>query len=355
MKTHYLSQAALFLLLLVISWMFMAMIRQFLLVIFLAAIFSGMARPVYTRFLRLLGQRRGIAAFLTLLLVLLLILLPLLGLLGIVTSQAIKISQSVAPWVQERLSSESAFDSLLSGLPFQETLETYQEEIVQKAGQIVDSISTFMINSLSAVTLSTVHFLFLFFIFLYTLFFFLLDGEKLLRTILYYLPLQSRDEERMLAKFISVTRATIKGTFVIGLIQGTLGGLAFFVTGIDSVLFWATCMTVLSIIPGVGSALVWGPAAVIFAASGKWLHALGLAGFGVLIIGMVDNFFRPVLVGRDTKMHEVLIFFSTLGGLTLFGITGFIIGPIVAALFVTIWEIYGETFQKSLPKVTLKK
>ncbi|MDZ7724304.1 MAG: AI-2E family transporter [candidate division KSB1 bacterium] len=354
MNSRYLAQAALFMLLLVISFMFFAMIRQFLLVIFLAGVFSGMARPMYTKLYRLLGQRRALSASLTLLLILLVILLPLLGLLGIVASQAIKISQSVAPWVQERLNSPDLFDNLLKGLPFQQTLQTYQVEIVQKAGQIVDSVSTFMINSLSAATMSTVNFIFLFFVFLYTLFFFLLDGEKLLRTILYYLPLPGKDENRMLARFTSVTRATIKGTFVIGMIQGGLGGLAFYITGMNSVLFWATCMTVLSIIPGVGSALIWGPAALLFAVSGKWLQAAGLTAFGILIIGMVDNFLRPVLVGRDTQMHQLLIFFSTLGGLSMFGLAGFIIGPIVAALFVTIWQIYGETFQHSLPEVPEK-
>jgi predicted PurR-regulated permease PerM len=152
----------------------------------------------------------------------------------------------------------------------------------------------------------------------------------------------------MVEKFISVTRATLKGTILIGAAQGLLGGLAFWAVGIDGPIFWGTVMTVLSIIPGVGGALVLVPAAIVLGATGEVGRAIGLALFCALVVGSVDNLLRPRLVGKDTKMHELLIFFSTLGGLMFFGATGFILGPILAALFVTAWEMFGIAFHSAL-------
>jgi len=213
------------------------------------------------------------------------------------------------------------------------------------------SISNFLINGLSSAAFGTVNFLFMGFIFLYTMFFFLMEGDKLLARILYYLPLKDQDESRLLEKFTSVTRATLKGTAIIGVIQGGLAGLAFVVVGIDSAIFWGTIMTVLSIIPAVGSGLIWFPAAIILFVGGSHVKAVGLLLFCGLLVGSLDNFLRPRMVGRDIKMHDLMILFGTLGGISLFGIIGFIIGPIVAALFITVWEIYGEAFRDVLPEV----
>ena len=213
-------------------------------------------------------------------------------------------------------------------------------------------VSKLFINSLSSATMGTVNFFLLTFIFLYAMFFFLIDGDRLLDKILYYLPLEDEDERRMLDKFTSVTRATLKGTAVIGILQGGLAGLALAVVGIPSAIFWGTIMAVLSIIPGIGTALVWGPAAIILAAGGHWVKAIGLTVFCGVVVGSIDNVLRPRLVGKDTEMHDLLILFATLGGISFFGVVGFILGPIIAALFVTIWEIYGTAFKDVLPEVT---
>ena len=150
----------------------------------------------------------------------------------------------------------------------------------------------------------------------------------------------------MLEKFVSVTRATLKGTILIGAAQGILGGLAFWAVGLDGAIFWGTVMTVLSIIPGIGGALIWVPAVIILITTGEVWRGIGLALFCALVVGSVDNLLRPMLVGKDIQMHELLIFFSTLGGLMLFGAMGFILGPILAALFVTAWEMFGTAFQQ---------
>ena len=148
----------------------------------------------------------------------------------------------------------------------------------------------------------------------------------------------------MFAKFAEVSRATMKGTLVIGLIQGILGGLIFWVLGIDGAVFWGTLMVILSLVPVVGAGLIWAPAALIMLANGAFYKAIILVAFGVLVIGLVDNLLRPILVGRDTKMPDYLVLLSTLGGLTVFGASGFVIGPVIAALFLALWVMFSQEF-----------
>jgi predicted PurR-regulated permease PerM len=217
---------------------------------------------------------------------------------------------------------------------------------------MVGRLSGYLINSLSSVTVMTAQFLFLTFILLYTMFFFFVDGESILKRILQYLPLPPEDQVSMLDRFTSVTRATLKGMAVIGILQGGLAGAAFAAVGIPSSVFWGTVMIVMSIIPGIGTAIVWGPAAIILAMGGHYTDAVVLGGTCAVAVGSVDNFLRPRLVGKDTKMHELMVFFGTLGGIMMFGVAGIIIGPIVAALLVTVWEIYGVAFRDVLPGAT---
>jgi predicted PurR-regulated permease PerM len=338
------------LLVFLISVVFFAMIKSFLMAMLLAGIFSALLHPAYRRLSVWMGGRDTAAAISLLVVVILIILLPLSGLMAVVTGQAIKVGQSATPWVQEQLASSTPFSDWLSHLPFYETVAPYHETILEKAGKLVESTSGFFINGLQEAAKGTVNFIFILFIFLYTMFFFLLDGHRLLEKILYYLPLEDKDERRILDRFTSVTRATLKGTAVIGIIQGGASGIAFAVVGIPSAVFWGTVMTVLSIIPGIGTALIWLPAAILLAAKGLWIKAVGLTLFCGLVVGSVDNLLRPRLVGKDTEMHDLMILLSTLGGISLFGLTGFIIGPIAAALFITIWDLYGIVFRDVLPE-----
>jgi len=351
MKRDSVNKMVLLLLVFFISALFLSMIRNFLMAILLAGIFSALARPFYRRMERWTGGRQGLASVLTLLMIVIVLVLPLGGLLGIVTAQAIKVGESVTPWVQQKMAEPAAFSDMLESIPFYDQIEPYKETIYLKAGELVGVLSKFLVNSLQSATIGTVNFLFMLFIFLYTMFYFLMDGDRLLNKILYYLPLEDQDERRMLDRFTSVTRATIKGTAVVGVLQGGLAGLALAVVGIPSAVFWGTVMTVLSILPGIGTALVWGPAVIILASGGHYAKAAGLGIFCGMVVGSVDNFLRPRLVGKDTEMHDLLILFGTLGGIALFGLIGFIIGPIIAALFVTLWDMYGVAFKELLPAV----
>ena len=342
-------KAFLLLLVAIISLVFLAMVRQFLVAILLAAIAAGIVHPLYRRLLKPLRGKRALASALTTTAVLLVIVVPLLALAGIVVAQAIEIGDAATPWVQRQLSQPNEFDRLLDRIPFADALTPYRDQIVQKLGEFVAGIGSFLVSRLAATTRGTAVFFFMLFIMLYSMYFFLIDGAKVLDKILYYMPLAPQEENRMVEKFVSVSRATLKGTFVIGIVQGGLAGLAFAVLGINGAFFWGTIMAVLSVIPGVGTALVWVPAVVFLLAVGRPIAALLLTLWCAGLVGTVDNVLRPWLVGRDTKMPDLLILLSTLGGLVLFGAAGIILGPIVAALFITVWDIYGTTFKDVLP------
>ncbi|NTU53692.1 MAG: AI-2E family transporter [Chlorobiaceae bacterium] len=336
---------------LLISSLFLSMIRQFLLTILLASIFAGLGFPLFNSFRRLFGRYRGLSAGLTIAAYLVIVFLPLAGLLMVVASQALSLSRTAIPLIRERFRNPGAFDSLLAHLPFDRDLSMYSDQILQKAGELLGNLGSSMIGRLSTFTYSAFFDIFLFFIFWYTMFFFLKDGELLMERIRTYLPLNETDQHRLLDKFLSVSRATIKGTLVIGIVQGTLAGIAFRFAGIESSVFWGTLMAVLSILPMIGPPIIWIPAVLVLAVSGQYLQAAGLALFCSIVVGQIDNILRPIMVGHDTQMHELFIFFGTLGGIGMFGVFGFIIGPVVAALFVTVWDIYGETFRELLADI----
>jgi len=349
---------AVFLLLLVIgiTLLFISMIRSFLIALLLGAIFSGLAQPAYRRVLGWVRGRRSIASGITLLLFVFVLLVPAAVFLGIVANQAVQVSESVGPWIsdiQRQINQPGGVNRLIDQLPFSDTIRPYQEQIAQKVGELAASIGEFVVGHLAAITRGTVTFIFLLFVMLYAMFFFLKDGGRILKKILYYLPLSSRDENRMLERFVSVSRAVVKGTFLIGIVQGGLSGLSFAVVGLPAAAFWGTVMVVLSIIPGIGAALVWVPAGVYLLVTGHVGAAIGLILWNAIVVGTVDNLMRPWLVGRDTQMPDLLILLGTLGGIVLFGAAGVIIGPIVAALFITVWELYGEAFRAILPEPEL--
>jgi len=222
-----------------------------------------------------------------------------------------------------------------------------------KISELAGMVGSFLVNSVAAATRGTASFLLSTFVMLYAFFYFLLSGRELLEKVLYYIPLEPEDENLMVEKFLSVTRATLKGSLVIGIVQGLLAGAGFAVAGIEGAAFWGTVMAVLSIIPAVGTGLVWVPAVIYLFVVGKTGVAIALGVWCIVVVGTVDNFLRPALVGRDTKMPDLMVLISTLGGLFYFGAVGFIIGPVVAALFIAVWEIYGRAFAEYLPAAVL--
>jgi predicted PurR-regulated permease PerM len=324
-------------------------LQSFLMTIIGAAIMAGLFRPLYVRVVRGSGGRPNLAAALTVFFALVVVIVPLVAIGGLVASQAGEITTNVRPIVERSINSPSFLDQRLRKLPgYEAYLKPYRSAILTKAGDVVNSLGGFLLASLKGGTISTVSFIFNFFIALYTMFFFLIDGPTMLKGALEFLPLHADEKELLIQRFMSVTRATIKGTLVIGLIQGTLSGLAFWALGIPNAAFWGVLMCVLSILPLIGGALIWVPACIILFATGAVTKALVLAAFCGLVVGSVDNVLRPRLVGRDTKMHDLAILFSTLGGLVVIGPMGFIIGPVLAGLFLTSWQIFGIAYRDQL-------
>ena len=238
---------------------------------------------------------------------------------------------------------------MLDRLPFSEQLLPYREELLAKLGEWGSSLGGAIVGALSNTTIGTLQAVFQTFILVYTMFFLLLDGPQILQAMRRFLPLREGERDLLLDKFVSVTRATLKGTLVIGAVQGTLAGVAFWVAGVEHAVFWGAIMVVLSVVPMLGGALVWVPTCIVLALTGHWVKAVALAAFCGLVVGSIDNVLRPRLVGRDTEMHDLMILFSTLGGIIVFGPIGFIIGPIIAALFQTSWELFGLAFAENLP------
>ena len=350
-KNPLINKAVLLVLVAAISALFLTMIHQFLMAIFMAGLFSAMVNPVYGWLSRRLNGRENLASILTISGIVVLILLPLSVLITVVAGQAVHVGQSVTPWIESFVREPGALTHYLEKIPYYQEILPYRDMIFEKAGQAVGMISNLLINSLSSITKMTVNAVFNVVIMLYVMFYFLTMGDVLLEKILYYLPLAHHDEERLLHRFTSVAGATMKSTLIIGLLQGGLCGLAFYLAGIQGAVFWGTVMAVMSIIPAFGTAIIWGPALIVLALIGDIKGVILLAVICGALAGNLDNVLRPRLVGKDTEMPDLFVLFGTLGGIALFGILGIIIGPIISALFITIWEIYGDAFQEYLPAV----
>jgi len=336
-----------------ISVLFGAMAWPFIKPLFLAAILSGLLHPVYRKFKKWFRGHETAASVTTIFLLIVVVLGPLSAFVGIITKQAIDITTEGIPWVKEQISSGNLTkyaNDLRDGLPpiVRDNLPS-QDKVLDTVAGIARNIGNFLVSSASKMTAGAAGFFLALFVMLYAMFFFLIDGRKILDRILYFIPLPPEDEERMLARFLSVTRATVKGTLIIGIVQGTLGGIGFAFAGLSGAAFWGTVMAVLSMIPVVGTPLVWIPAVIVLFASGQVLPGVLLLLWSAVVVGSIDNVLRPILVGKDTQMPDLLILIGTLGGLFVFGAVGILVGPIVCGLFLTAWEIYGQAFRQALP------
>lgn len=321
--------------------------QPFLTAIVAAAILAALFKRPYHFLERLMRGHRGMSAFLTCLLVIVIIVTPLFFILSLAINEANNLYQVV---VQESVL-QSSIEKVLSAVrnaPYAGVLfdtATFDQE------RIVSEIRQFSQNALGLLQTayqSITHFVFWVFIMFFTLFYFLIDGKKSLRALMQLSPLKNAHDELLIQKFISISRATLKGTIVIGVIQGLLGGITFWIAGVPSPAIWGLVMILFSIIPMIGSTLIWFPAGIIMLLLGNVWQGVFILSVGLGIISVIDNVLRPKLVGKDTQMHPLLIFFATLGGISFFGLPGFIIGPIIVSLFMALSEIYSIEFRDQL-------
>ncbi|MFK7937327.1 MAG: AI-2E family transporter [Saprospiraceae bacterium] len=331
-------------LVLLVTAAFFGLIGEYLLAIFWAIVLAILFHNTYQWFFSKTKGKENLASVLTLLTILLLVVIPLLIVAASITNQGVEVYQKISSGeidinqplqnIQNRV---PTIDSWLGRIGL--SVEKIRLSIVESASTLAQLIG----NRVLGFTQNTLGFLVQFSIMLYVLFFFMRDGTKILKAATRVMPLDDKDEWELMHRFASVARATAKGSLIVALSQGALGGILFWAVGIPGALLWAVLMTLLSLLP-VGSGLIWGPAAIILFAQGEIVRAVVVVVVGVLLIGLIDNFLRPRLVGQDTKMPDYLILISTLGGLTWFGLSGFVLGPIIAALFVTCWQMLGKTY-----------
>lgn len=346
MADHSVQRGFFFALLFAVTLAFIWLIRGFLQPIFWAVALGIVMYPVHAWIEAKLAPRRSLAAGTSVLMLLLIVILPLVGIAAAVTNEATALVQRL-----------SAGGGLPLGRLITETRENLPLviEALERAGidpsRIESQVSSaavtasqYVASRALSIGQNAIRITIYAFLMLYLLFFFLRDGRAMLEGLVRALPIGDHRERHLLERFAQVSRATIKGTMVVGIVQGTIGGLAFAALGIGAPVLWGVVMAFLSIIPAVGPSLVWLPAAIILFTNGQIVSGIALAAIGVFVIGLVDNVLRPILVGRDTRMPDYLILLSTLGGLAGFGLAGIVIGPIIAAFFLSVWQMAEHEF-----------
>ncbi|MBI5729169.1 MAG: AI-2E family transporter [Candidatus Magasanikbacteria bacterium] len=336
-------------LLLLVTIVFIYTIRPFAYPIFWAAVLATLFYPFYQRLERVV-RHPNISASIILIFVTIIILLPLTILGTLFVKESLGVYEALNDNQGQISASIQQITGLLHNNPYLPTFKINDAVITEKITEFGRIVVSSIFNVAKNLTQNSLEFIAFFIITLYTLFFFVRDGEKILKKLMYLSPLGDRYETMLYAKFTATTSATIKGVLLISVVQGSLGGALFAITGIHSALIWGILMAALSVIPVTGAFLVWLPAGVITLLTGHVWQGIVILVVGVLIISTIDNLLRPVLVGKNLRIHPLLILFSTLGGLVLFGISGFVIGPIVASLFLSFWEMYEEYYRQELSR-----
>jgi len=328
---------------------FLYMVRMFVVPILLAAVFTTLFYPMFEWFMRKFRGRRTIAAFVCCVLLLLAVILPILGVANLVTLEAIDVYHTAEAKISEIMAKGG--EGPLGQFRKYPWYRQWGLDKVNWRASLQDAASTagsFLATVINKTSRGTLQGLILLFTTLFTMFYFFRDGKTLLRKLRYLIPLDREYKNAIAARFSSVARATVKGTLLIALVQGTLAGLTLWIFGVGSPFLWGVVATFFAIIPLVGAWLVLYPAAFIQMATGHMGQGIGILLVTVIVIVNVDNLMRPRLVGQETGMHDLMVFFSTLGGIAMFGAMGFIIGPMIAALFLTMLDIYSEEFKEDL-------
>ena len=307
------------------------------------AIIAVLFSPLHRRLMMRLHWGRTPAALLTLVAVLVIVILPFALITGSLAYEAGLVYEQLQ---SGELNPERYFRGVFKALP------DWISALLDRFGLVSFSVLQRRLSAAltqagqffatQALNIGQISFDFVaqLFITLYLAFFLIRDGDEVMDTVRRAIPLSTRHKRALLETFATVIRATVKGNLMVAAIQGGLGGLAFWFLGVSGALLWAVLMAFLSLVPAVGSALVWLPVAIYFLITGALWQGVALTAYGVLVIGLVDNLLRPLLVGKDTRMPDYVVMITTLGGMAVLGINGFVVGPVIAALFIAVWRIY---------------
>ena len=322
---------------------FGAILWQFHGAVFWGLVLAILFAPLHRKLLRRMPKSPNLAALATLSLCLVIVILPM----ALITVNLVQEATGIYDRLKSgQLNFGQYLQQIIAALPAWAaglldrfnltTLGDVQEKLSSFAVQASQFVATKALN----IGQNTLEFVVGFGVMLYLLFFLLRDGAALATRIGHAIPLDAEHKHQLAGKFTTVIRATVKGNIVVAASQGALGGLIFWILGIQGPVLWGVAMAFLSLLPAVGAGLVWGPVALYFLATGAVWQSVVLTLYGVGVIGLVDNVLRPILVGKDTKMPDYVVLISTLGGMAMFGLTGFVIGPAIAALFIASWDLF---------------
>jgi len=321
------------------------LVRPFFSAIFWAAIIAILVYPLHKKLTKYIDAP-SVSAIISLIMVIVLIFIPLTLLAFLLVQQSVVLYNSFS--TENIITNVQGVTSWFEKTPLGPYIIEVSQQWTTYAATAAKSVSLFLFQNIRSITQNSVSFVFTVFIMFYTLYFFFKDGEKMVERISYLSPIGEKYEKMLYEKFRTTAISTIKTTFVIGGIQGALGAVLFFAVGIEGAFIWGVIMAALSIIPALGSFIIWLPAAIIMFALGNIWQGILILIIGIFVISIIDNLLRPVLVGKGTEMHPLIVLFSTLGGLFIFGISGFVIGPIIAAMFFAAISIYSHYFRSEL-------
>ncbi|MCK7549189.1 AI-2E family transporter [Marinobacter koreensis] len=328
-----------------VSLAFVLLMKPFFGPIFWAVAIALIFHPVQNLVAKWLGPRPNVNALVTLTVCMVIVIIPVLLLVTSLIAQGVELYQQIQ---SGEIRPGEYIDRVNQSFPaiqaFLAQFDINFAEIRDKAVSLFVGGSQFMAKQALGIGQNTFQFFMGLALMVYLAFFLLRDGNQLVELLIRALPLGDERERLLFAKFAEVTRATVKGNLLIAIIQGALGGLIFWILGISGALLWGVVMAIVSLLPAIGAAIVWVPVAIYLAAVGQLVSATVLTIFGVLVIGLADNLLRPVFVGRDTKLPDYIVLLSTLGGIVMFGVNGFVMGPLVAALFMAFWGIFIREF-----------
>ena len=352
MNSPALQRAVFLLLVVVVTVAFGWVLSPFFGAVFWAVIMALLFHSTFRALRARLGGRRNLAALLTLLLIVLIVVLPMVLLSVAAVDEIValiarvragdvdfrayahQVLAALPHWLTDLLAHFDLIDLQSAAEKFSDALLKSGQALTSRALTIGQNALVFVFNLV---------------IMLYLLFFFLRDGEQLVRLLRRAAPMERGQIHYLTSKFSTVVRATVKGNVLVALVQGALGGLAFWALGIRGAVLWGAIMAFLSLLPAVGASLIWAPVAIYLLAVGSIWQGVALIVWGVLAVGMADNLLRPILIGKDTKLPDYLVLLTTLGGMSLFGLSGFVIGPTIAALFMAAWALFAREEEKIAP------
>jgi predicted PurR-regulated permease PerM len=328
-----------------IAAIFLYTIRIFFVPIILAATFTVLFYPLYGWMRRLLGGNRVLSSVCCCVVLVLGILVPLYGGVVVVGSQAVDFVREARPQVHQAVSVvKSGVMRMPQAARLVHRIQLLNIDWKTPLNNSASSLGATLTKAIARTSAGMFELIFVLVTMLFIMFYLFVDGERITHRLRRISPLPHRYEDVIFKRFVLVSRATVRGTIIIGLVQGILGGLTLLVFGVKSWLVWGMVMVIMSILPLLGAWMVLVPAGIIQVVLGHTWHGVGIILLGVVAVSIIDNFIRPRVVGRDAKLHDLLVFFSTIGGIGVFGPMGFIVGPVIAALFMAVVEIYGSEF-----------